>query len=362
MYANGFDGNKYGSPPTGEDGELLDGISALFEGLAWEMYAINFDEKEGKYLSVYDEFGDDLTWPWKRTTSIRGGIGEYDFSIGFNFDHTFFWGATLGIQDVKYQVSYFHEESPDFRESMQFFCFSNENAISGAGINFKTGIIYRPIHALRFGATVHTPTQLWLKSSLFSTMETKWNKLPATDDGKAPHSYLTTGKDDLPLKYRITTPWRFGLSAAAVVGKFGMANVDVEMVDYSSSSMSPKVDYNFDNDAIKMDFKTVMNVRGGVEARLGPVFLRGGVAFYGNPYNKTSPNFNDEVIKKTLKGTMSYSGGIGFRNRDFYMDAAYSYMQFPERINTLFLSEFGDEHAKLQTTANKVIVTFGFRF
>ena len=63
---------------------------------------------------------------------------------------------------------------------------------------------------------------------------------------------------------------------------------------------------------------------------------------------------------------MTYSGGIGFRARDFYMDAAYTFTKHPERINNLYLSYDATtewyEQAKLQTNNGKFILTFGFRF
>jgi len=204
-----------------------------------------------------------------------------------------------------------------------------------------------------------------MKPYLLTGMEVQWKKIPPTEDGKDPLPYWEYESDPSE-KYRITTPWRYSLSAATVLGNLGMADVDVEIVDYRNSNILPKSDYDLENDDIVSDLKTSVNIKGGAEFRLGPVYLRGGMAYYGNPYNKNSPNFDDDNIKKTLKCTMSYSAGIGFRKRDFYMDVAYVYMKHPKRVNHLYLSynddEVWSEHATLQTTSGKVVLTLGFRF
>ena len=362
-YANGYD--KFIPIPMNPND-----LNTFYEGLAYDMYAIDIDSN-GEYFSDYDDYAPPYG-PLYRSMSSRLNVGEYALSLGLNFNHNLYFGATLGIQDVSYRDYYFHEEKPDF-EYMRDFNFSDEYTINGVGLNFKTGVIWRPIQMLRFGAAVHTPTHLWLKPYLLTGMGVNWNNTPPTEDGKAPNAYLETESDPSE-RYRITTPWRYNLSAAAVLGNRGIVNVDVEVIDYSSSSVMPKSKKeNYDSDIIEFyddinndissDLKTAVNVKGGGEVRLGPVYLRGGMAFYGNPYNTKA--FDDD-IKKTLKNTMSYSAGIGFRNRDFYMDAAYIYMKHPKKITNLYLSYNDDsawyEQATLQTTSSKVVLTFGFRF
>ena len=348
-YANGYD--QFIPKPVNTND-----LNPFYEGLAYDTYAIDRDDNN-EYFSDYNDFG--YGQPLYRSMSTQIGVGEYDFSIGLNFNHNLYFGATLGIQDIYYRDYIFHEEKPGF-EYMRDFNFSDEYTITGVGLNFKTGVIWRPIQMLRLGAAIHTPTHLWLKPYVLTGMETSWNESPADDGSK--HFYYETESDPSE-KYRISTPWRYSVSAATVLGSRGMVDVDIEVLDYAKSNIFPKSDYDVENEDISAIMKTAVNVKGGGEVRLGPVFLRGGVAYYGNPYNK---NQFDTNIRKTLKGTMSYSAGIGFRHRDFYMDAAYIFMKHPEKINNLYLSydntEVWYEQAKLQTTSNKIVLTFGFRF
>ena len=332
-------------------------LHPFYEGLAYETYALDYDDANSEYFSDYNDFG--YGQPLYRSMSTRGGVGEYDFSIGFNVNHKLFLGATLGLQDVSYKEYYFHEEKPGF-DFMDSFGFSDEYTVNGVGLNFKAGVIFRPVQMFRMGAAVHTPTHFWMKPYHLTGMETLWNTRP---DGLPQNPYYLETESDPSERYRMTTPWRYSMSVATIIGKFGMADVDVELVDYSNSSIMPKSTYDIENDEISDILKTAVNVKGGAEFRLGPVYLRGGVAYYGNPYTK---NQFDADIRKTLKATMSYSGGIGFRHRDFYMDAAYSFTKYPEKINNLYLSyndiNVWDEQVKLQTKTGKFILTFGFKF
>jgi len=360
FYANGFDDGGGPWAPS----QLYD----FYEGLAYDTKAIFYDSDNNVYLSDYNDFG--YGQPLYRKMSTRGNIGEFDFSFGANINHKLFLGATLGLQDIYYKEYYFHEETPGF-DYMDSFNFSDEFTLNGFGVNFKVGLIYRPIQMLRLGAAIHTPTHFWLKPYHLTGMETFWNTSPP---GETDKHWFFEFESDPSERYRLTTPWRYNLSAATVFGRIGMLNVDVEIVDYSSSSVMPKSKnkiydseiiefYDDITDEISNILKTSVNVKTGAEFRLGPVYLRGGVGYYGNPYNKDK---YDADIKNTLKATVTYSGGIGFRARDFYMDAAYTFTKHPERINNLYLSYDATtewyEQAKLQTNNSKFILTFGFRF
>jgi len=349
-YANGYDDK--GIPWASNQ------LYEFYEGLAWETYAIHFDEDHNEYYNDYNDLGHGQSM--HRSMSTSGGIGEYDFSIGANLNHKLYLGATLGVQNIYFKDYYFHKEDHDI-SNMYAFEFSDEYTVNGWGLNFKAGVIYRPIQMLRLGAAIHTPTQLWMKPYQLTHMDTYWKTSPINDGDKY---FVWEAESDPSEKYTMKTPWRYMLSAATVIGNVGMWGVDMEIVDYSNSSISPQSTYDIENDDISTILKTAVNVKTGAELRIGPVHLRGGVGYYGNPYNKDQ--FDAENIKKTLKSTMSYSGGIGFRSRDFYMDAAYTFIKNPERINNLYLSYDATsewyEQAKLLTKTGKFVLTFGFRF
>ena len=332
-----------------------DEFDPFYEELAWETAAIFKDGNE--YINDYIEegrYGQYLS----RSMSTRGSIGEYCFSLGANIDNKLYFGATLGMQDIKFKQNYLHEEKPEGFDYLNYFKFNDEYTVDGWGFNFKAGLIYRPIPILRVGAAIHTPSYLWMKPEHFTSMVTRWNITPIENGG----TYYDSDHYEYYETHTITTPWRYSFSAATVIGSIGIIDVDVEIVDYSTCKIAPRKHYDDLNDEVSSVLKTALNLKAGAEVRLGPLYLRGGVAYYGNPYNKDE--IFDPIVKETLNHTMSYSAGIGFRNRDFYMDAAYSFMKHPESIYDLYMWDNGTkiEYARLQSNYNKVLITFGFRF
>ena len=370
-YAN----DEYLFNPSGH--VLGDDLEPSYEQLAWDAYAIDFDDVNNKYYSNYDVNGK-YGQPLYRSMKTRGGINEYAFAFGANYDNKLYLGATLGIQQISYKESYYHEENPEFE--LSFFDFRSMYSLTGWGINFKAGLIYRPVQALRLGLAIHTPTNFWTSPLLITSMNTYWNISPVTDDkdpNKGQKIFNSPEAEKTP-DYRciIKSPWRYNFSAATILGKLAVIDVDLEIINYAGAKMTPKqdpyIDYYDDemyraqeycdaeNEEISEIAKVSTNLKVGAEFRLGAFYLRGGGAMYGNPYNKKAFN---EAIRNTFKPTMNYSTGIGFRKRDFYVDAAYSFLKYPKRVTDIYrIDAVRYEQASLQTSQKNVILTFGFRF
>ena len=117
--------------------------------------------------------------PGSATTSIsatttvvsNGSIGEYDISAGFNLNNKFYIGATFGIQSLYQRKTYYYGEDyvypgngtdPNLDYQLLYSNFNQEVILDGAGVNFKLGMIYRPIQNLRIGFAFHTPTYYWI--------------------------------------------------------------------------------------------------------------------------------------------------------------------------------------------------------
>ncbi|MDR1866225.1 MAG: hypothetical protein LBR08_11725 [Bacteroidales bacterium] len=345
----------------GESGIPLpdNALDTHYERLAYDTYAIDYDNNStppvyyNDYINRANNFSDQ---PMKRTMGYRGGIGEYAFSLGANISNQVYIGATWGIDDVTSEEFFTHEERPEFNY-LNNFIFKSRYLIKGWGMNFKTGVIYRPINLIRIGAAIHTPTRYWLNSELTTSMETFFNTSP---DNKADHFYSET---DLPSenRFKLISPWRYMLSAAIVVGSFGLVSCDAEFVDYSAAKFLPQSEFGIPmNEDIANGYRNTVNLKAGAEFRLGDISLRGGVAHYGTPHR-------DEVIKNDdfeNRGTISYSGGIGFRRSNFYMDAAYIYTQYAKYHYSMYDDPYNDGQVRavLQDTNHKIAVTVGFKF
>ncbi|MDR3095261.1 MAG: hypothetical protein LBU62_11575 [Bacteroidales bacterium] len=340
-------------------------IDPFYEGLAlydeWGAGAIWYDETDGRYYNDYDwrgQYGQAM----KRTIGRSGGIGEYAISLGANFNDKIYWGATWGIHSLDYREFYTHQEFPGFSDGrglnnadLDQFSFHENYNISGWGMNFKTGVIYRPINLLRIGVAIHTPTAYWLHTDKATDMTAIYNYPSSQESVTAESPVANTDK------YRLTTPWRFQGSAAVVLGSLGLISLEAEFVDYSGAHFRPNADWSEVNAGVSRIAKSAVNLKAGTEWRLGPVALRGGAAYYGNPH---SNDFYDSGTELSKDGTLSFSGGIGFKGRSFYADIAYVYTKFPNYYYDMYIDPAINQWLSpvLQTNNSKVAVTVGVKF
>ena len=349
MYANGY---------------VPDDLDPWRSQLAYDSYAIDTDNNK-VYYSDYDDFGY-YGQPMVRSTEYRGGIGEYDISLGANINHQWYLGFTWGIQNTLYEENYSHEESPRFQEAsysghiLQSFTYNSQYMMSGWGMNAKIGVIYRPMQLLRFGLSVHTPTHNWMRNEWTTDMSASFNRPPASDQSNVVPAESPLSEN----KFRVSTPWRYNASAAVLFGDIALIDVDAEFVNYSSISMMPDRFYHTKNQNISREFANALNLKIGAEFRLGPVSLRAGTAYYGSPYKdsykiENIPAFDNEVKNKA---TFCYSGGIGYRTSGFYLDAAYSYMKYPKYYDDMYEIPGKIVSSVFQKSSGKFLLTFGFRF
>lgn len=266
----------------------------------------------------------------ENTMYIKGRSELYSVAVAANYDDKFYFGGNISMPHIEYdRTSIFRETNtekyPYAGYTMNYWDATNYLHSTGNGITANLGVIYRPIPALRVGATFMAP--MWIY------MLDKYSAVFTLSDNTGTYSYdtyqTTNGYDD-ESRYTIRTPWRGIVSASYVFTPkdhsirkpSGFLTLDYEYEDYASSSL------HFDNgnsdDAaatnsvkadIKNSYKGASNIRAGGEIKLDVWSLRAGYAYYGNPYSTGN-----------LDGTRKYySGGLGFRNRGFYMDLTYMY-------------------------------------
>ena len=106
------------------------------------------------------------------------------------------------------------------------------------------------------------------------------------------------------------------------------------------------------NNTIKAIYKGALNARVGGELKFNTLMARAGFAYYGNPYRDKALDAERLFI----------SGGIGYRNRGFFVDLSYvhrisSDSDFPYR-----LSDKANTYATINQTGGTVMTTFGFKF
>lgn len=334
------------------DDLLADDLDPFYEQLAYDTYMIDWDENNGEYFNDFADAG--YGQVQERTIKSRGSIGEYLLSFGANYNHRLYIGATVGINRVNFEqtVIHFENDPQDIINFTQSFTFEEYLSTRGTGYNLKLGAIVRPADFLRLGASFHLPTFYYLKDEFENTMEAyidSENLNP--DEGLENPMLASSGLSDY--RYRLRTPAKAVGSAAITIGKLGLLSVDYEFINYQNSDLSAS-DYNFrtENEDIENVYQATHNLRIGGELRLGPVYFRGGYAYYASPFaaEQSNVNSNRNVI----------SAGIGVRNQFFFMDAGYRYSTHQD---SYYLYVPGIVDPAINTSnANTMQVSFGFRF
>ena len=109
--------------------------------------------------------------------------------------------------------------------------------------------------------------------------------------------------------------------------------------------------YN-ENDAIKSNYAKAHNFRLGTELRFGHFAVRGGAGYYASPF---ANDINDGE-------KITFSGGFGFRDKNFFLDLAY--VQTTSKEDYYF---YGSENVITDPAKNKfstynMLMTLVFRY
>lgn len=213
----------------------------------------------------------------------------------------------------------------------------------------KFGMIVRATNWFRIGGAIHSPT--W-----YNNMNDDWyTELTAEYDN---NDYYFERSPYGTYNYKLETPWRAIGSVSFVLGGFALISADYEYVDYSQSKLRGR-EYNFydENAVIQNKYTATQNIRLGTEFRFGHFSLRGGYAIYGSPFDV---DINGEKINDGRK--TYYTGGLGFRDKDFFIDLAYI-MSVSNEDYYLYGSEnISVNPVNNEPITNNFLLTIGFRY
>ena len=319
---------------------------------SWAYNHFLTDEANGIYTSNAAAGGSQLV-----NISRTGGLSQFDFSLGANYSNKFYIGLGLGFTDLRFNSSSLFRESgtaslpatsteptePNLPFNTQY---AQEQATRGTGFNARLGIIYKPVEAVRLGATFTSPTWYNIDDLYSEGLSTQF---PQSTTGSS-----FTDQNDQPysLNYNLRTPYKVSGGIAVFIKQFGFISGDIDYIDYTSTHIGDNGNYDNtrDNNDIKTLYKSAVNARVGAEARISSNFLlRGGYGVQGD-YRKE----NGSDIKTA-------SGGIGLRFGSYYVDATYLHITGNQ---TVFPYEAGavSPGALLNRSANNGYLTLGYRF
>jgi len=302
------------------EGDLqnLDLVQYEYQRAAYFAFLSNpFSAGSDEYFTFARDENENLFAPQqKEIVETKGSQYQFSLSAAGNYDDKFYFGATLGVMLLNYSQDRIYSE--DFTGTGSFidnFTETNRLNVTGTGINATVGMIFRPINAVRIGASFSTPT-IYALNEEFNTNFI--SNIYSVDD---PTIIDTFGESTLPgnFNYRLRTPWRANVGTAFFFEKYGFLSLDAEYVAYDNMNLRNREFagvFDADNQTIEQLYQPVWNIRAGGEFRYQNFRLRGGYALEGDPYDNFGSTL--DISRKITRIT----GGIGVRLTDWYADLA----------------------------------------
>lgn len=297
----------------------------------------------------------------QEVSEARGGQSQWSISYGANFDDKLFLGAGLGIHSLRFRLQqYFRESNFRFSEDpgyvpIDYFETNETYNITGSGVNFTIGAIFRPVNFLQVGASWMTPTYYNIIDSYTARIDSRWNIYGIPDNTSFPDQpdvYEEFG-EALISEYSLTTPMRLN-TGATFISQFGFITADVEFVNYSKARYNSQIqdDFSAENGGIRAEFENVINYRAGGEFRYENYRIRAGYSYMPDPFKA-----NDDVDQRI----QSVSGGLGYKTPDFFVDLAAIFSDTNRRRFPYFVEDASPVAVQRFKTAT-YLLTVGFTF
>ena len=362
-----------------KDGTLLSNY-IQFSQLDY-LYAnnINYEEDADGNGKFYGYDGD--AYDMYRAQS--GYIGRYDFNISGNVNNRFYWGVTVGVQDVHYNgfSDYIEDLGSSTVEVM------DTRKITGNGVDIKAGVILRPVEEspFRIGLSVSTPTWYKLTTSNYTSMSllngNVSQQLFAPEIGE---SY----------EFKLYTPWKFGASLGHTVGNNLALGLSYEYADYSTADTRVIDGYDYygneesyseyaTNQHTKNTLKGVSTIKAGLEFKPDPsLAVRLGFNYVAPMYDKLGVKdgtldsygvfYQSQSDFTNWEDTYRITAGLGYNIDKFSIDLAYQYSttngnfspfyDCADNINSESLTNNNFDVCKVSNKRHQLMLTLGYRF
>lgn len=327
--------------------------------MAYQSYLIDVNAPGGSAYSP----ATDLNSQQYQNVVRSGSTSEINFAGSLNFSNQFYLGASLNIVNTRYLSDGIFTESGtnisdptvnDEGGNTYNLTYRQSQQTDGTGINGRIGLIFKPVSAFRIGASFQTPTWTHIEDSFSEVINTRYS---------SGNSYTTRTPYNYNFQYTLRTPYKGSLGASVIIGNHGLISADIDYVDYASIKFSTAPNYNdaetrsviMDNNMrVKDQFTSAVNYRVGGEYKIADLSLRAGFGLNGSPYKDDDANVFD---------TKYYSGGLGYRFSQYYLDLAYQRVETNSTYVPYTMSDQSLEPtADVKLNRNNVFLTFGVKF
>ena len=327
-------------------GTIPDNLDDYYESLAYNAYLINPDASNN-YNGVIPA-GQEIQ---RKTTETRGTIGETVFTFGGIYSNKFYFGGTLGFKNLRY-VDYtsYEEQDPDtLIPYFNRFNFQQDLTTTGSGFDMKFGMIYKANDIVRLGMAFETPTWYTMHDEYKNSM------IGYLDTGVA--KFYSAESPDGSFDYDLNTPFKAMGSIAIIFGASGLLSADYEFSDYSDARFSATgSSFSSVNSSITRKYSEIHSLRIGTEWLYENISFRGGAAFSSSPLNEIYKAGSSDFSKK------SFSGGIGFRENNVFLDFGYVYTMSDQFYQPYTLSFEKVPGVKSRVIGNNFLMTLKVKF
>ncbi len=296
--------------------------------LGYEAYLIDPDGKN-RWKPAVDFTDGSLS------ISETGTSDQYTISWAGNISNQWYIGLGVNIPTINYtKHTSLREENKQNSSSAELKSMFH---VSGVGVSGSFGLIYRPIQALRIGASLQTPTILSLSrqstGDMYSTI--------------AGQKYEVLTPESGVMDIDIASPLRTSVSVAGQLGKIGLIAVQY---DYAHSS--------------EMD--DIHTLRMGAEAQVTRgLFLNAGYV-YESSFMKEDPKwllgYNEirtDMDYRYTAATQYASAGIGYRSDVVVAQLAY---QYGWQTIHQYASEEQSPPCYVDSHTHRIVATLAWRF
>lgn len=320
-------------------------LDPFFENLGYQAFL--FDDVPGPSNDYANNNGPRFGGQQQRMVVDRkGAISEWNIAYAGNYSNKLFIGASAGIRRVVFEQNYTLQETdiadtiPNFRSLNYTSTYEDR----GNGFSFRAGVIYRFTDAFRMGISGQIPVLINFKTTYSSSLETSFSNINTVKQTSPEGTY----------NFKLNTPARLALQGAYQVGKSAMISAEVERLNYGSAGFRTTDGFLENvNDRISENFKTAYNARIGIEKRFDEFYLRGGYAYFDNPYQSNL---------KLNASTQVFTLGAGYRDDEFFYDLGLVFANVKEEFNAYEQNLAPVQSAEIRNNRTNLIFSFGYRF
>ena len=275
------------------------------------------------------------------TVSESGNYDQYTLSWAGNISNQWYVGVNLNLPTLSYTKRVTHTETDRINSAELKSLYH----LSGLGIGGSVGLIYRPIQAIRVGASFHIPTTMSLSVQTESDMYSKVS-------GQS-YEVLTPASGVVSTK--IASPLRSSVSLAGQIGNEGLIAVQY---DYTHAPKDQELGFS--------PMEDVHTLRVGAEAQVTRgLFINAGYV-YESSFLKEDPiwmlSYNEirtDMDYRYTTSTQYYSVGLGYRSDAVVAQLAYQY-----RWQTIhqYATEAQVAAMDVDTQTHRIVATLAWRF